>query len=649
LSANTAGKFDRACVPFSRRLCASCTSDDQCRVIGSGDRCIAAKDGARFCSRDCSQVGCPERFRCESVQEGDQPRQQCVPIADTCACKPGTNNGLETERVVTNVLGATTTRIQVCGADGVWRDKEGALADVPDANFADSDGDGIDGTAKDGIFVAGTGVNKPDCGKTPEEPCDTIARGIERAAAEGRHYVYIGAGIYSGVVVAKSGIHLIGGYELGTWRRGPRSSPEHRVVLLGGLDTQEPGATRQTITLRAQGLAERTWIDNLVLEGANASGLQDGSHSALASYVLYAKRTAHLVLTSVDLRGGRGGGADGTRGTDPVAPEAANAPSGERGDPGGKHGYTLFWPTDTRKAAGGRKVEDGKEVVYTCDGLDVSGGVGGAGGSPDTGTLAFWPTEGATGGDAPNHQNEGPGSGGKGGPAKQNGQPGQPGAKGGHGYGGSAQEGVALDPTRSWLVTRSGKAGTGGTSGFGGGGGGGGGGGDRGGGGGGGSGGIGGCASTTGGGPGVSGGPSVIAFVLEGSYVDLSGCTIVLGAGGNGGDGGPGGRGQRGGEGGSGGDRGEERAGFGMKGGNGGDGGNSGGGAGGTAGSAYASVTSASEIKSNCSVTGGKPGEPGTGGAPATGDVDIAASPGAHPRRGQDGAKGEVNKGIFAL
>ena len=73
-----------ACVPVGRcglvaDLCASCRRDSECG--GRDDYCVRNLQlGRSFCARDCSEEACPEGFRCQAFEFGEQ----CVPADGRC-------------------------------------------------------------------------------------------------------------------------------------------------------------------------------------------------------------------------------------------------------------------------------------------------------------------------------------------------------------------------------------------------------------------------------------------------------------------------------------------------------------------------------------------------------------------------------------
>lgn len=90
--------------------------------------------------------------------------------------------------------------------------------DVPDDDFADSNCDGIDGDLARAVFVAPGG----DDGAlgSAEHPLKTLAKGIERAQADGKD-VYVCNGTYNeNVVVRGKGVSVFAGFEcVNGWRR----------------------------------------------------------------------------------------------------------------------------------------------------------------------------------------------------------------------------------------------------------------------------------------------------------------------------------------------------------------------------------------------------------------------------------------------
>ena len=75
---------DGACIPLGRcgvvaDLCAACRRDSECG--GRDDYCVRNLQlGRSFCASDCSETACPDGFRCQDFDFG----QQCVPADGQC-------------------------------------------------------------------------------------------------------------------------------------------------------------------------------------------------------------------------------------------------------------------------------------------------------------------------------------------------------------------------------------------------------------------------------------------------------------------------------------------------------------------------------------------------------------------------------------
>lgn len=483
---------------------------------------------------------------------------------------------------------------------------------VAGQGFADSQGakreapveTGLDEVC--GIFVAPSGINVSNCGRTPDLPCSTISFAISRAQQEGVSCVFVQAGVYNEVVEVASGIHIQGGYNM-RWQYDSYTLPGHAVRVVGGPHS----GSSQYMTIRAVGLSTTTRISNLIIQGPNAP-----ANSGLSSYAVYVSNSNRLSLNDVQVEAGNGGsGINGSSGND--APIAAM-----NGGNGGQ-GASVTCDSSTRGAPG-------QPGINTCGGVNVQGGMGGAGGTADT-SCPFNTTP--TGG-LPGQSGSGPafGNGGSASGPCQHGVTGQPGGHGSNGMAGWAGgDGAVVGGY--WASAFAGSGGTG-SPGSGGGGGAGAGGCSNTGnsyGAGGGGGGAGGCPGT--GGAGGRGGGSSFGVFAVSSIVQLLNVHVVRGMGGDGGAGGIGGRGQLGGIGGQGGSTGAG-GGFGGNGGNGGNGGHGGGGGGGAGGNSVGIYCASSQINQlGLTYSGGAAGSGGRGGVSA---------PGGHPPMGNPGEDGSV-------
>ncbi|HUS34824.1 MAG TPA: hypothetical protein VM680_05690 [Verrucomicrobiae bacterium] len=411
-------------------------------------------------------------------------------------------------------------------------------SDLPDDNFVDSNGDGIDGDAAAAIFVSANGNDAFPGTRT--QPMATLNAAIQRADAAGKA-VYVAAGTYtSGRIQLTNSVSIYGGYNATDWSRSADSTTlvsindALAVSISGGHDIV---------------------LDRLTIRGANATG--DGN----SAYGIFAINSTNLVIRRTLIQSGAGASGIDGQSEGPGLPGGV----GGRGNPGCENSGALFCDK-CDQPAGGIRGASPCQKPGGIGGLPGMGGLGGGAGSQGSG--------GAPGGaGAP-----GESAAGEAGSPGANGNPGPNGAVGGPG-----------NFLASGFIPTSGNDGGGGTSGEGGGGGGGGGGGttdcdsygSSGGGGG------GGACGGAGGRRGTSGGGSFGIYVWNAS-VRVEFCTILRAAGGNGGAGGAGGDGGQGGDGGLGGPYGgsseQDDGGNGAAGGKGGDGGRGGHGSGGSGG-----------------------------------------------------------------
>ncbi len=481
-------------------------------------------------------------------------------------------------------------------------------AEVDHPDGADHNCDGIDGQIAVSVFVSKDG--RPDGAGTIDDPLDSVAAGVARAAQGQLRDVLVAVGVYSENVVLPEGVNLYGGYSADFLLR----NADHPVTLLG---RPAEGAERGTLTL--DGVTRRTVVDGLTVYGADAV--------VANSYAVYV-RDADQSLQLRDLVIAAGNGADGERGAPgeaggdgadgSIGGNAHRAASRECNDAptdGGRGGRTSCGGARTDGGAGAQSacprsqrvngaspcivgIDDCRNScdVEPCDplpppqasGAQGAGAGGGAGGGP---TYDRWSNEGECGlcglyVALPHRGNDGstgasgnPGGAGSGCVDRQGavdgagewiagaGSDGDDGAHGGGGGGGSAGSGLDITPDAVGLACLDTIGGSGG------------------------GGGAGGCAGTGGGG-GASGGASFALFVSWSragfaTAPRVRGCTLVAGRGGDGGAGGSGGVGGFGGFGAIGGIA-ESNQAFcaepGGRGGNGGRGGAGGGGGGGCGG-----------------------------------------------------------------
>jgi len=446
---------------------------------------------------------------------------------------------------------------------------------------------------EDGIYVDAAGGDDLNPG-TQALPVRTIGKGIMIGSASfSPKSVFISNGTYDESVTMHDGVSLYGGFAASAgWIRD--------AALF---TTEVRAADGPAVT--ATSLAAETFIDGLVITGANATA------PGASSIGLLAIDTTMLLVHATTIRGGvAAAGAAGAAGT-----TGADATPGGVGEPG---------------------CEDSSGLCSSCSrpvggpgGNSSCARMGGAGGGPghectcgDMGLPGAGGTLGGAGGC---------GCGGGDGVAGGDGLPGGPGGDG------TAGGDLGMFEASGYL-TADGASGVDGSDGSGGGGGGGGSGGDAdcdsygSAGGGGGGGGCGGTAGTGGGGGGGS-----FAVVLIDSSVALVDCGLEAGVGGAGGAGGDGGGGGSGGAPGPGGPYGgggeQDDGGFGADGGAGGLGGAGGSGGGGGGGPSIALVcwgTSDAPL-TNTTTSAGAPGaggaSSGTPGAAGRAAASLNCSP----------------------
>jgi len=529
-----------------------------------------------------------------------------------------------------NQLGKCANTKKVCVAAKWENDYTGVAgygqAETPDASFADENCDGIDGTASTGVFVSNDlGTDTGSCSKT--FPCKSIGYAEQVAVRETRPQIYVAAGTYAGVVELVGGVQIYGGYDA-AWVRGPYTTAANAVILIGGVRESEH------MVLYGSGITTSVKVADLIIEAPTVTDT-DANGNGRSSYGAYIV-DSKVTFERVKLVGGKGAngrtGAVGVGATNP-APSGGNGGNGSEFSVGcdnstrGTAGVGASNPNcNTQKSKGGNGgvggTMDTSCAWYGCDNCNATAGLPGEtlpSGTDSSGTL--W--QGAVGG-AGGPVGEGAGA---------NGQPGGAGTHGVNGAGGARNVNARGQMVGNFWYSFYGNPGGLGTEGGGGSGGGGGGGSDDGvdaNGGGGGGGGAGGCAATVAGQGGGGAGSSFGLFALRSTLV-VTGCELLIGAGGNGGPGGAGATGQTGG--GAGWFGAGSNSGAGGLGGTGGDGGHSGGGAGGHGGLAYGIFLFESTTSTASSTF-----TPGTAGLAGPG----GSSPGHAGTNGLSGTNGEV-------
>jgi len=472
------------------------------------------------------------------------------------------------------------------------------------------------------IHVASGGKDDITCGESAKSPCQTITRGISRAASfTPPRTVLVAAGSYYESVTLVDQVSVKGGYSA-DFSKGPGTG--------GTSNIYGSKINGEAIGIKAENLTRSTEVVAFSIQATDATG------AGKSSYGVYVEDSPNLVLRELKVVSGNGkAGGDGSAGT-----------IGEAGLKGsaGKAGKAHLWPvltcgTIVKGAAGW----NGTGGAATKDKSGkVCGTAGGDGGKGETYTpftcagtsgKAVSPATGATDGCGAGAQGKG-GKGGK--PGKEGcdggattaaqsgfvGCGGKAGTAGGDGKGGTGVGSTAKDGSYAAADGGDGAAGKAGQGGGGGGGGGGysacsgllafmwGGGG--------GGGGAAGCGGSGGSG-GKGGGASIGIYIAKGySTQKIINCSVSTGKGGKGGMGAKGGGGGLGGIGGGIG-KGIEGSGAGGAGGKGGEGGQGGGGGGGGGGPTIGIFIGGGSAPATSGVTYSL-GTPGLGGKGAGAD-----------------------------
>ncbi|MEM9072772.1 MAG: hypothetical protein AAGE52_29975, partial [Myxococcota bacterium] len=244
----------------------------------------------------------------------------------------------------------------------------GSDSDDPDAEFMDTNCDGIDGDLGRAILVSSAmGNDTATCGLEFDRPCRTIAHATTRGITESRRDLFLMAGTYEEIVTLRDGIRIFGGYDV-AWVRGPRSDSDHRTEIQGAFS----GAENQYVTLVGRSLAVAPTVENVVLRGANAA------MEGLSSYVVHITDSAGLeLIRSAIVQGNGASGVAGSNGTDAVV---TSATPGMAGGAGG-NADTFITPCLNDFGAGGTA------GANTCSGVpsaaNTAAGIGGDGGPMD--------------------------------------------------------------------------------------------------------------------------------------------------------------------------------------------------------------------------------------------------------------------------
>jgi hypothetical protein len=424
------------CIPFSYGLCLACDEDGDCPVPGASCVDFAGEGG---CATPCGgALACPEGYVCEDTGGLDL----CVPANGSCSCGPATlglSAGCQLTwppAVPVDQADAVCPGAKTCGptgweacsvgdelCDGQDNDCDGEIdegftvggaylldahcgqcgndcsqvtgenvvgvcdssgggpacvvacaegftdqngnladgcecqvgdaADVPDGE--DQNCDGIDGEIDNAIFVAVWG----DDGAAGSilSPVAGIQVGITKALAAGKRDVYVAAGLYPGSVTLVPGAHVYGGFS-NDFKSYQPALYDSRIV--GGPATEmSPGALN---AFDIDGPPDTVIFDGMTVQGVDAEA------ASASTYAVYLSGCTDAVrLSDNRFIGGTGG------------PGVAGA-SGPSGAPGGD-GAAGASPVDTgtKNCDPAQEAPGGAGGVGSCGGVDISGGLGGAG------------------------------------------------------------------------------------------------------------------------------------------------------------------------------------------------------------------------------------------------------------------------------
>ena len=233
--------------------------------------------------------------------------------------------------------------------------------DFPDPEGDDANCDGMDGEKDNGIFVAKDGDDLLNDG-TWGHPKRSIQAGIGAATELGKRDVYVATGVYEEQVSLAAGVAVYGGYSSDFAVRDPLL---YEAAILSPPGTAElPGAV--SCLSISGGAAGSTVFDGFGVFAADVTG------SSASSYGVYLRDCdASVRVSNNRVHAGRGG--DGDRGDD--------GESGDDGNPGtdGMDALDLLsaYQVDDHDCAPANHSPGGAPGSLECDGMDVSGGIGG--------------------------------------------------------------------------------------------------------------------------------------------------------------------------------------------------------------------------------------------------------------------------------
>ncbi|MFT5432900.1 MAG: hypothetical protein ACI9OJ_003604, partial [Myxococcota bacterium] len=309
------------CIPQFDTLCEQCVTDADCGP--GGDLCMDYPDG-RFCGRDCSTEACPEDYRCDAIDAGGLLLKQCVPETDSCLCGPEIDYASDVNNcvgcgLVCSIEGATAG----CGETGCFllacndgfynlngEDGDGCeyectpdpVADTP--NGADTDCDGIDGSAERALFVSvalGSNGNDGSMGAavaSMSKAFELLADSVEK------DQIYVAAGTYEGQLIIPDGVQIFGGFSPdGVW---DRDLSQYETVIVA----EDAGSISHVRTVIIDALPAGALLDGLTIRSGNATVPGASSYGIWISDV-----SDNVLITGCRVVGGSGaGGAVGLPG-----------------------------------------------------------------------------------------------------------------------------------------------------------------------------------------------------------------------------------------------------------------------------------------------------------------------------------------------
>jgi hypothetical protein len=354
---------------------AACPNQSYCDPTLSCVQSLPCTPGDSVCDRLNTSA-------CDGLWSCDGARKLCVKAAKPCADRPNATT-------TCTPSGSQTTCAWTCNAS--YADVNGDLNvappavsngcecqitnanDKPDLAFADTNCDGIDGTAANAIFVDGVTGNDANAG-TRTSPKKTIMGGVGAATAQTPNKdVYVSKGTYNEAVVLADGVSLYGGYDAAAgWSRAVSN-----VTTISS-----PGA----VAVLAQNLTKATEIQLFTIVAQNATGTTSSGDGRSSIGVRVLGSTGTVTVRGCTITAGAGSagmpgakGATGTaggKGGDASGTTQGGPGASACGAPGGQGGAGVSGATQGNAGSPGTQAPGG--------GTPAAGGNPGAAGSCST-------------------------------------------------------------------------------------------------------------------------------------------------------------------------------------------------------------------------------------------------------------------------